>query len=71
MASEERFKKGGDKMIPFYNPEAVEPPEYDEEEFYCPACGERVFEDTIVYINTLGEIIGCEFCARERYYGEL
>lgn len=32
----------------------------EEKDYYCPQCGEKVFED--VYVSNEGEIVGCENC---------
>lgn len=34
--------------------------EEEEKEYYCPICGEKIFES--VYVSTDGEIVGCESC---------
>ena len=32
--------------------------------YYCPICGEEVFET--LFVNTNGEVIGCENCAESK-----
>lgn len=32
----------------------------NEDEYYCPVCGDRVFEK--VYVSNDGEVVGCENC---------
>jgi hypothetical protein len=36
----------------------------EPEEYYCPICGERVFE--IVYVSTDGDVVGCENCVNTK-----
>lgn len=32
----------------------------EEKEYYCPICGEKVFET--VYVSNDGDVVGCENC---------
>lgn len=36
----------------------------EEKEYYCPVCGEKVFET--VYVSNDGDIVGCENCVNTK-----
>lgn len=36
-----------------------------EEKYYCPICGEEVFES--VYVMADGDVVGCENCIQNKY----
>jgi predicted amidophosphoribosyltransferase len=36
----------------------------DQEEYYCPVCGEKTTED--VYVSIDGDILGCENCVTRK-----
>ena len=40
-----------------------------EKEYYCPVCGEQVFET--VYVDANGDVIGCENCVSAKEPGEV
>jgi hypothetical protein len=40
-----------------------------EHEYYCPVCGE-LLDDTL-YVDTVGEIVGCDSCVSIRHPGEV
>ncbi len=35
--------------------------------YYCPACGEELATGDLVYCDTSGEILGCEYCLSRRF----
>ena len=36
----------------------------EEKEYYCPVCGEQVFET--VYVSNDGDVVGCENCVNKK-----
>lgn len=56
------------RMIPIYNPEAVDPPDQDPGHMVCPICGARLHYDDIYYVITergYRKIIACQYCIDE------
>ena len=53
----------------YYNPNAVEPPE-DDEEYECPVCGETLSGGHELFINDNGDCVGCEFCISRKEAAE-
>ncbi len=51
----------------FYNPEAVEPPEEEEEKMYCPVCDHRIYCGEYLYFDRHRECIGCEYCTFTKF----
>lgn len=35
-------------------------------EYECPACGETLSEEDTVYVDGLGNVVGCEHCTKSR-----
>lgn len=55
------------KYTPSYNPEAVTPPEYENEPIgSCPICGEVLYGGETLYLDKFNEVVGCEFCIRTK-----
>ena len=52
-------------MIPFYNPNTIDPP--DPEYYICPVCGAELSYGSRVYTDDDGNVIGCEECIHEKW----
>lgn len=60
------------RMIPIYNPEAVDPPEDPPFVGKCPSCGTPLnWDDEVVVLDVDGSVIGCQYCTTRRDAGEV